>query len=153
MPNILEKSLSHRDILLRDEEGNLLSARVELSCKDWTEDNRRRTECRIKLLWAGGKIECIDFIFWESFKRVREQLAKINLYPMCYGASRKVVMTGMAVDMGLGLKIYKAEIGIFPSRQHLVSIFDFGEDVEPVDVEVQEEFQRRWAKSMVKNKY
>ena len=149
---MLEKSFGHRDILLRDEEGNLLSARVELGCKDWTEDNRRHTECRIKLLWSGGEIECIDFIFWESFKRVREQLAKINLYPMCYGASQKVVITGMAADMGLGLKVYKAEIGTFPSRKQLVSIFDFGEDVEPVSVEVQEAFQRQWARSISKNR-
>jgi hypothetical protein len=54
---------------------------------------------------------------------------------MCYGASQKVVITGMAAEMGLGLKIYKAEIGIFPSPKQLVSIFDSGEDVEPVDVE------------------
>ena len=96
--------------------------------------------------------ECIDSIFWTSFKRVREQLAKINLYPMCYGASQKVVITGMAADMGLGLKVYKAEIGTFPSRKQLVSIFDFGEDVEPVAVEVQEEFQRQWAQSIFRNR-
>ena len=57
MSSILEKSFGHRDILLRDEEGNLLSARVELGCKDWTEDKRRHTECRIKLIWSDGEIE------------------------------------------------------------------------------------------------
>ena len=152
MSSILEKSFGHREILLRDEKGNLLPARIELGCKDWTEDKRRRTECRIKLIWSDGEIECIDSIFYTSFKRVREQLAKINLYPMCYGASRKVVITGMAAEMGLGLKVYKAELGTFPSREQLVSIFDFGEDVEPVDVEVQEIFQFLWAKSISKNR-
>ena len=49
----------------------------------------------------------------------------------------------------LGLKVYKAEIGSFPSSKQLVSIFDYGEDFEPVTLEVQEEFQRQWAQSMI----
>ena len=149
MINIPEQSLDSRKISLKDKEGNLLSATVELGVKDWYENSYRFTECRIKLTWSGGEIECIDVHFFESFKRVREKLAKQDIYPMCYGASRKVVITGMAAEMGLGLKVYKAEIGGFPSRKQLVSIFDYGEDVEPVTVEVQEEFQQQWAISMM----
>ena len=147
--DVLEKSFGSRKILLRDKEGKLLPATVELSCKDWSENNQRNTECRIKITWSGGEIECISGIFFECFKRVREKLAKQGIYPLCYGASRKVVITGMAAEMGLGLKVYKAEIGSFPSRKQLVSIFDDGEDVDPTTVEVQEEFQRQWARSMM----
>jgi hypothetical protein len=149
MPSVPEKPLGQREIFLIDASGQMLPAAVELGCRDWTDD-RRHTECRIKLRWAGGEIQCIDWHFFEAFKRVREQLALQYLYPMCYGASRKIVITGMGVDMGLGLKVYKAEIGRFPSRNQLVYIFDSGEDVDPVSVEVQQEFQREWRESVLK---
>ena len=147
--DVLEKSFGSRQILLRDKEVQLLPATVELGVKDWSENNQRYTECRIKLTWSGGEVECIAGIFFECFKRVREKLAKQGIYPLCYGASRKVVITGMAAEMGLGLKVYKAEIGSFPSRKQLVSIFDYGEDIESVTVEVQEKFQRQWVRSMM----
>ena len=34
-------------------------------------------------------------------------------------------------------------------QQTLVSIFDYGEDIESVTVEVQEKFQRQWVRSMM----
>ena len=120
--DVLEKSFGSRKISLKDKEGHLFPATVELGCKDWSENNQRHTECRIKLTWSGGEIECISGIFFECFKRVREKLAKQGIYPLCYGASRKVVITGMAAEMGLGLKVYKAEIGSFPSRKQLVRV-------------------------------
>ncbi|MBD2541390.1 hypothetical protein [Coleofasciculus sp. FACHB-SPT36] len=149
MSSVPEKPLGQREIFLIDASGQLLPAVVELSCQDWTDD-RRHMECRIKLRWVGGEIQCIDWNFFEAFKRVREQLALQYLYPMCYGASREIVITGMAADMGLGLKVYKAEIGSFPSRNQLVDIFNSGEDVDPVAVEVQQEFQRKWGESVLK---
>ena len=69
--DVLEKSFGNRKIFLRDKEGQLLPATVELGCKDWSENNQRNTECRIKLTWSGGEIECIAGIFFESFKRDR----------------------------------------------------------------------------------
>jgi hypothetical protein len=147
MSNVPEKSLGEREIFLRNASGQLLPASVELGCRDWT-DNERHTECRIKLRWAGGEIESIDGHFFESFKQIRKQLALQSIYPMCYGASRKIVITGMAADMSLGLKVYKAEIGNFPSRKQLVSIFDSGDDICPASVEEQQEFQREWAESI-----
>lgn len=147
MSNVPEKSLGEREIFLRNASGQLLPASVELGYRDWT-DNGRHTECRIKLRWASGEIQCMDWNFFESFKQVRKQLALQSLYPMCYGASRKIVITGMAADMGLGLKVYKAEIGNFPSRNQLVYIFDTSDDICPVSVEEQQEFQREWAESI-----
>ncbi|MBD2454325.1 hypothetical protein H6G80_09565 [Nostoc sp. FACHB-87] len=150
MSNVNEKPLGQYHIFLQNSDGQLFPASVELGCRDWNDDRGRHTECRIKLKWDDGEIECIEGIFFVAFKRVREQLALRYLYPMCYGASRKIIITGMAADMALGLKVYKAEIGSFPSRSQLVHIFASGEDVEPVSVEEQEEFQRQWVESVRK---
>jgi hypothetical protein len=147
MLDVLEKPLGQYKISLKNDDGQLFLATVELGCRDWNDDKGRRTECRITLRWIGGEIECIDWNFFESFKRVREQLALQYLYPMCYGASRNVVITGMAADMGLGMKVYKVEINNSFNLGQLVHIFASGKDVEPVSVMVQEDFQREWVKS------
>ncbi len=148
MADVPERSFGQREICLRNIHGQLLPATVDLGCRDWQE-NGRRTDCRITLKWTGGEIECVDWNFFESFKRVREKLAALSLYPMCYGASLNIVVTGMAIDMGLGMKIYKGgKLNTFPTRNQLVDLFAFGEDVEPVLVEEQEEFQREWTESV-----
>ncbi len=46
----------------------------------------------------------------------------------------------------------EAQLGHFPRLNQLVNIFASGEDVEPVSVEVQEKFQREWAKSIRQKK-
>ena len=61
--DVLEKSFGSRKILLRNKEGQLLPATVELDVKDWSENNQRNTQCRIKLTWSGREIECIAGIF------------------------------------------------------------------------------------------
>jgi hypothetical protein len=53
----------------------------------------------------------------------------------------------MAADMGMGLKVYKAEIGRPLRREDLVSIFACGPDVEPASVEEQKAFQREYFRS------
>ncbi|KJH73404.1 hypothetical protein [Aliterella atlantica] len=149
MLDIPEKSLGQREIYLKDAHGHLLPAIVDLGCLDWNEGGRRRTECRITLKWADSEVNCVDWNFFESFKQVRQQLALLGLYPLCYGASRNIVITGMAIDMGLGMKIYKgATLNTFPTRNQLVGLFDFGDDVEPVSVEEQEAFRQEWVKSV-----
>jgi hypothetical protein len=123
-----------------------LVAKVELGCRDWIDNGRRHTECRIKLWWTEGEIEETDWNFFEAFKRVRERLALYNLLPMCYGASRKVLLSGMLIDIGLGLEVYKvAESG--QPYPETVYIFDNGDDVEPVSVQVQGRFQNEWTRA------
>jgi hypothetical protein len=149
MSNIPERSWGEREILLKNIDGQLLPATVNLGCRDWNEKNGRRTECRITLRWAGGQIECIDSNFFESFKQVRKLLTGLSLLPMCYGASRNIVVTGMLLDMGLGMKIYReGKLNTFPTRKSLIDLFAGGEDIEPVSVEEQEEFRREWLDSV-----
>ena len=150
MSTIPEKPLEQREIYLKDIHGQLFLATIELDCLDWNENGRRRTECRIILRWLDNEIDCVDWNFFESLKRVREHLAVQNLCLMCYGASRNIVVTGMLINMGLGMKVYKgAQLGEFPRLNQLVNLFASGEDVEPISVEGQEKFQREWATSVL----
>ncbi|MBD2104288.1 hypothetical protein [Leptolyngbya sp. FACHB-261] len=143
MSEVPEKAVGQYQISLRDAEGHLLPAAVELGCRDWTEVTGRRTKCRIKLQWAGGVIEETACHFFESFKRVQEKLALHGLLPMCYRASRRIILTGMAADMALGRKAYRvSEDGQL--LRPTVDIFKTGDDVEPVSVEAQEQFQAEW---------
>ncbi|BAT52707.1 hypothetical protein NOS3756_16480 [Nostoc sp. NIES-3756] len=150
MSNIPEKPFGQYDILLKNGSGHLFSASVELACRDWNDERGRRTECIITLRLDNTEIQCIDWHFFGSFKQIRQQLALQDIYPICYGASRKIIVTGMALEMGLGLKVYKAALGSYSTSSDLVHIFATGEDVEPVTVEVQEEFHRQWLESIRK---
>jgi len=143
MSKVPERDFGEHQILLRDTNGDSVPATIKLGCRGWSEDGGRRTECRINLQWSGGEIEEMDWHFFESFKHVREKLALYNLLPICYGASRRIVLSGMAVDMSLGLKVYKVgqDGQVCPP---VVCIFDSGDDVEPVSVESQEQFQDEW---------
>lgn len=78
---------------------------------------------------------------------MREQLEKVELYPVCYGASRNVFPSGMCRDMGNGLRAYRMKIGSRVGRGDLVSIFDSGPDVEPTSVQSQREFFDTWLNS------
>ncbi|MBD2122201.1 hypothetical protein [Trichocoleus sp. FACHB-262] len=102
---------------MRDANAQLLVAKVELGGQDWADNSRRRTKCDIKLYWAEGEVEETDWHCFEAFKRVREKLALHDLLPMRYGASRKVVLSGILLDMGFGLEVYKAaELGLHYAR-------------------------------------
>jgi hypothetical protein len=122
-------------------------ASVEAHGRGWNEGGFRKRECRITLRWDGGEVSAADWNFFEALRRVREQLTPLGLLPDCYGASRKVILTGMAADMGSGWRIYRAEIGRPLSRDDLVSILDSGPDVEPVSVEEQKAFQEQWRRA------
>lgn len=132
------------EILLIDSAGREYMASVELRHRDWNEGGFRRSECRITLRWEGAEISGVDWNFFMALCRVREQLAPLGLFPRCYGASRNVVISGMAADMGSGLQVYRAEVGRPLELSDLVSIFATGPDVEPVSVEEQRAFQKQW---------
>lgn len=149
--NISERSFGGHKIYLKDVKGQLLEAKVDLYCKDWTENKKRYTQCRIILKWSDNQIECIEGNFFSAFNRIREQLERLDIYPICYAANRNIVVTGMAIEMSLGLKIYKdVKLGIFPARNQLVDIFKTDQDVEPVTVKEQKKFQREWVQSLKK---
>ena len=85
--------------------------------------------------------------FFDALVSIRRQLQPEGLMPYCYGASLNVFPSGMARDMGQGLRAYKLTMGKHARTTDLVDIFDEGTDVVPVDVDAQEQFYRDWLES------
>jgi len=85
--------------------------------------------------------------FFDALASIRRQLQHDGLIPYCYGASLNVFPSGMARDMGQGLRAYKLTLGKHSRPTDLVDIFDEGTDVVPADVDAQEQFYRDWLES------
>ena len=123
MSNVPEHAVGQYRIQLKDIDGQLFPATIESGYRDWTEDAGCCTEYRIKLQWADSVIEETDWHFFVSFKRVREQLALHSFLPMGYGASRRIILTRMGIDMALGRKVYRiSEDGQLIRKPLLVQI-------------------------------
>ncbi len=132
---------NHYKIVLRDALGALLPAMVELV-------DIAYGKYQLTLRWAGGELQSMEGDYFEAFCRIREQLAEQKLMPMCYGASRQIVISGMGRDMAAGLRVYKVQLGEQAQIKDLVDLFETGEDVEPVSVAEQEAFQKQWYASL-----
>jgi hypothetical protein len=96
--------------------------------------------CRLICEYRGKALTAESSDFFEALCEIRNELEKERLIPFCYGASLNVFPSGMARDMGAGLKAYKMEIGTPARSAELVEIFNEGADVIPCFVAVQREF-------------
>ena len=101
--------------------------------------------CHVSFRYRGRAIEESASDYFEALCRVRLRLESEKLIPFCYGASLNVFPSGMARDMGAGLKAYRLTIG--KHAQELVGIFDEGADVIPATVARQKEYFDEWLKS------
>jgi hypothetical protein len=104
--------------------------------------------CRLVLRYRDISLEESAPDFFEAFCRLRSQLDKKGLQPLCYGASLNVYPSRMARDMGAGLKAYRVNIGQQARRTDLVDTFEYGPDVIPATVEQQKDFWQAWLKSL-----
>ena len=111
------------------------------------ESDHARARCRLRCEYRDKAIESTATDFFQALCDVRSLLAKDGLIPLCYGASLNVYPSGMARDMGQGLKAYKMAIGRHVRREDLVDIFSEGADVVPASVAAQEQFWRDWLAS------
>jgi hypothetical protein len=107
-------------------------------------ENSSHGTCKLTCAYRGKRIEAEASDFFKALCMVRQQLDPEGLIPFCYGASLNVYPSGMARDMGLGLKAYRLTKGEPAKRADLVEIFDTGTDVVPASVEAQETFWREW---------
>src|SRR5262249_20140780 len=82
--------------------------------------------------------------YFEALCQVRQELERERLIPFCYGASLNVYPSGMARDMGAGLKAYRLTMGKQARSQDLVDIFAEGPDRIPAPVSAQREFFEQW---------
>jgi hypothetical protein len=103
--------------------------------------------CRLRCEYRDKAVESTSTDFFQSLCEVRDLLAQDGLMPFCYGASLNVYPSGMARDMGGGLKAYKLAAGRHARADNLVEIFAEGPDVIPASVAAQEQFYRDWLAS------
>lgn len=115
-----------------DDETATISTRTESGC------------CHLQLSYRGRIIDAQAGDYFEALCRARRELEHEKLIPFCYGASLNVYPSGMARDMGAGLKAYRLTIGQHTRSQDLVDIFAQGPDVIPAYVSAQREFFERW---------
>jgi hypothetical protein len=86
--------------------------------------------------------------YFEALCRVREVLEQDGARLLCYGASRDVYPSGMARDMGSGLRAYRTSMGHRASGSDLMDIFATGPDVQPATVEEQRRYRDEWLVSI-----
>lgn len=103
--------------------------------------------CRLRCEYRDRTVERTASDFFQALCDVRDLLAEDGLIPFCYGASLNVYPSGMARDMGQGLKAYKLAVGRHARTGDLVEIFAEGLDVSPASVAAQEQFYRDWIAS------
>ena len=87
-------------------------------------------------------VEASDY--FEALCQIRLQLEAQQIQLLCYGASKNVYPSGMARDMGQGLRAYKLIMGKHATMADLVDIFATGTDIQPVTVEEQRRFYETW---------
>jgi hypothetical protein len=104
--------------------------------------------CLLVCRYRGNTISSQESDFFEALASIRRRLQAEGLMPCCYGASLNVFPSGMARDMGRGLKAYKLTPGRQAKNADLVGIFDEGIDVVPTDVDAQEQCFRNWLGSL-----
>lgn len=100
--------------------------------------------CRLDFSYRDRNINAESHDFFHALCKIRLQLEPEGLIPFCYGASLNVYPSGMARDMGLGLRAYRLTIGKHSNRTDLVWIFAEGPDIVPASVQVQQEFYEEW---------
>ena len=111
------------------------------------EINDVKNRCLLTCRYRDKTISSEASDFFHALASIRRQLQRDGLIPYCYGASLNVFPSGMARDMGQGLRAYKLTIGKHSRTTNLVDIFDEGPDVVPADVDAQEQFYRDWLES------
>ncbi|WP_338699747.1 MULTISPECIES: hypothetical protein [unclassified Bradyrhizobium] len=104
-------------------------------------------DCRLRCEYRDKTVERTAADFFQALCDVRCLLAEDGLIPFCYGASLNVYPSGMARDMGAGLKAYKLVVGRHAKMSDLVEIFASGPGVIPASVAAQEQFFRDWLAS------
>jgi len=136
------------DLELIDVSGALLHATAEANLREWTEGGFRKSEVRLAFRWPGGESSGIDWHYHAALCRVRERLAEVGLTPRCYGACRNLVLSGMAVDMGLGRRGYLVRLGERSELSDLVDIFQAGPEMDLASVADQGAFRLEWERSV-----
>jgi hypothetical protein len=125
---------------LVDEAGTVTAAVVVVSERD--------DEYGVGIRWPGREISASGDDAFSALCTLREQLTALGLTPRCYGACRNLVVSGMAAQMGGGLKGYLVRLGHQARMADMVDIFDAGTDMDLATVPQQREFTTAWYRSL-----
>ena len=102
----------------------------------------------VRVRWAGQEVVATGADAFTALCTVRQVLSGLGLTPRCYGACRNLVLSGMAADMGGGLRGYLVRVGQPARMSNLVGIFDAGPEMDLASVPEQQEFKRAWLDSL-----
>jgi hypothetical protein len=132
-----------RDVtVLRDTEPEVARLRVWLDAYDGP------MPCyRVELVVRLGNYTCPYTATgpdaFEALVRIRRQLEPDGLAVAVQGARRDTYPSGMARDMGGGMKVYSLRLGV-PGRPELVKTFDDAEPEQLGTVDEQKAFNSEW---------
>lgn len=85
--------------------------------------------------------------FFAALAQLRKKLEAENVWLLCNGAVENVYPSGMARDMGAGLKAYNLTLGKQAKMADLVSVFENTLGLPPSPVQMQEAFYQKWLNS------
>lgn len=115
----------------------------------WDEDNSAEPgHICLTLHFAGREITQSAETYWGAFCTIRQQLEQESILVQCYGGSKKVYPSGLAMSTGTGILAYRLTAGQPAKMTDLINIFRSGPDVIPVTVSEQELFFKEWLKSL-----
>ena len=100
-----------------------------------------RGACQVRITYQGIVSQGESSDFFCALARARRRFENLGFRLLCYGASKNVWATGMARDMGLGLRAHFFRDGEWSSDVR--DIFASGPDVIPATVEEQTAYWRR----------
>lgn len=83
--------------------------------------------------------------FYKCFASLRRDNPDVTFF--CKGAKRNVYPSGMSAQMSLGLKAYELSMGVTPSLDDIVYIFEYDDSNLASDPDEQEAFFKEWVES------
>jgi hypothetical protein len=83
--------------------------------------------------------------FYKCFSSLRRDNPDVIFF--CKGSKTNVHPSGMSAQMSLGLKAYELSMGIAPTLDDLVYIFDYDDSNLASDPDKQEAFFKEWIES------
>ena len=105
-------------------------------------------KCHLELsLEDGRRVSADEIDYFECLLSVRRQLEHQRRVVICQGARRDVWPSGMARDMGVGLRAYVLTVGKHPTQDDVVEIFDPAEQSSVGTVAEQEHHFEEWQSS------
>ena len=114
----------------------------------WEEAPDDPDQVQLDLHLVGEEFSAIAETFFDAMVNIRRELEYKGLRPKCFGACKDVYPSPMIRNMGNGEKAYQLKLGSPAKMEDLDSIFSSVAEITPSSVKEQEEFYRRWLKSL-----